>query len=312
MTLDSTAREALTRELATVCAIPVTPFHADGEVDWEAYRRTVVAIVDGGVTVVTPNGNTGEFYALTRDECDRAVTVTREAVGDRTLVMPGVGYDVRTAIALGEAARRAGARAVMVHQPVHPYQSADGWVTYHADIAHALPDVGIVPYLRDPNVTAAMLTRLTEYPNFVAVKFAVPNPLHFAAVVASVGHEKVTWVCGLAEGWAPFFWVGGAVGFTSGLVNVTTAPSFEMLHALQRGDMAGAMVVWRRVKAFEDLRARRNAANNVPIVKEAMAQLGLCGRTVRAPISEVPDAERTEVAALLASLGLHAPAAVSA
>ena len=42
-------------------------------------------------------------------------------------------------------------------------------------------------------------------------------------------------------------------------------------------------------------------------VKEAMAQLGLCGRTVRAPISEVPEAERAEVAALLASLGLHAP-----
>jgi dihydrodipicolinate synthase/N-acetylneuraminate lyase len=38
-----------------------------------------------------------------------------------------------------------------------------------------------------------------------------------------------------------------------------------------------------------------------------MAQLGLCGRTVRAPISEVPEAERAEVAALLASLGLHAP-----
>ena len=106
---------------------------------------------------------------------------------------------------------------------------------------------------------------------------------------------------------SPFFWVGGAVGFTSGLVNVTTTPSFEMLHALHRGDMAGAMAVWRRVKAFEDLRARRNAANNVPIVKEAMAQLGLCGRTVRAPISEVPEAERAEVAALLASLGLHAP-----
>ncbi len=312
MTLDTAARARLMRELATVCAIPVTPFHPDGEVDWDGYRQTVIAIAAGGVSVVTPNGNTGEFYALTREECDRAVAVTCEAVGDRTLVMPGVGYDVRTAIALGEAARRAGAKAVMVHQPVHPYQSADGWVAYHADIARALPDLGIVPYLRDPNVTAAMLTRLTAYPNFVGVKFAVPNPLHFAAVASAVGLDTVTWVCGLAEGWAPFFWVGGAVGFTSGLVNVTTTPSFEMLHALHRGDMSGAMVVWRRVKAFEDLRARRNAANNVPIVKEAMAQLGLCGRTVRAPISEVPDAERAEVAALLASLGLHASATVLA
>jgi 4-hydroxy-tetrahydrodipicolinate synthase len=64
------------------------------------------------------------------------------------------------------------------------------------------------------------------------------------------------------------------------------------------------MAVWRRVKPFEDLRARRSAANNVPVVKEALAQLGVCGRTVRPPISEVPEAERAEVAALLAGLGV--------
>ena len=301
MTLD---RPRLLAELATVCAIPVTPFHPDGSVDWDAYRRTVVAIVDGGVLAVTPNGNTGEFYALSPEECDRAVEVTADAVGTRSLVMPGVGYDVRTAIRMGEVALRAGARAVMVHQPVHPYQSSDGWVEYHAAIAKALPGLGIVPYLRDPNVTAPMLRRLTEYPNFVGVKFAVPNPLHFAAIAAAVGLDAVTWICGLAEGWAPFFWVGGAVGFTSGLVNVTTGASFAMLEALRHGKYDEAMVVWRQVKAFEDLRARRNAANNVPIVKEAMAQLGLCERTVRPPISEVPDAEKAEVTALLASLGL--------
>lgn len=304
MTLNHDARTQLLRDLATISAIPVTPFHANGSPDWQAYHRTCTAIVDGGVRTITPNGNTGEFYALSPEECDQAVAVTMEAVGTRALVMPGVGYDVRSAIRLGEVAQRAGARAVMVHQPVHPYQSADGWVEYHAAIAHALPDTGIVPYLRDPNVTAAMLTRLTECPNVVGVKFAVPNPLHFAAIASAVGLDRVAWVCGLAEGWAPFFWPGGAIGFTSGLVNVTTGPSFEMLHALQAGNYPGAMAVWRRVKAFEDLRARRNAANNVPIVKEAMAQLGLGGRTVRPPISEVPESEKAEVATLLIALGL--------
>ncbi|MGH2352453.1 MAG: dihydrodipicolinate synthase family protein [Chloroflexota bacterium] len=303
-------RGQLVAALRTISAIPVTPFVADGAVDWHAYRRVVQRIVDGGVTVVTPNGNTGEFYALTSDECDRAVEVTVEAAGGRALVMPGVGYDVATAIALGRAAARAGAGAVMVHQPVHPYQSADGWVAYHAAIAEALPDLGIVPYLRDPNVTAAMLERLAEHPNLVGVKYAVPNPLQFASVVAAVGQDRLAWVCGLAEGWAPFFWPGGAVGFTSGLVNVDTAASFEMLERLRSGEYAGAMAVWRRVKPFEDLRARRNAANNVPVVKEALAQLGVCERTVRPPISEIPPAERAEVAELLATLGLRQPAGV--
>ena len=323
--MDATTRARLIDDLSTVCAIPVTPFHPGGAVDWKAFRRVVERIVDGGVTAITPNGNTSEFYALSADECDRAVAVTMETMaewsggrgrsGGRVLVMPGVGHDVATAIALGRTAVRLGAQAVMVHQPVHPYQSADGWVAYHAAIAEALPELGIVPYVRDPNVTSAMLARLADVPNVVGVKYAVPSPLQFAAVVAAVAGEstgapRLAWVCGLAEGWAPFFWPGGAVGFTSGLVNVDAAPSFQLLHALRAGDYGTAMAIWRRVKPFEDLRARRNAANNVPVVKEALAQLGICDREVRPPISVVPDAERREVAELLASLEVALPAAV--
>lgn len=316
-------RERLIAALSTISAIPVTPFgpgggmaSGGGEVDWGAYRRVVERIVGGGVTVVTPNGNTGEFYALTAEECDRAVAVTLEAVegaatpGAGVLVMPGVGHDAATAIALGQGAARRGAGAVMVHQPVHPYQSAEGWVAYHAAIAAALPQLGIVPYVRDPNVTVAMLGRLAELPNVVGVKYAVPNPLQFASVTAAVGPDRLAWVCGLAEGWAPFFWPGGAVGFTSGLVNVDTGAPFELLRCLQGGDYPGAMAVWRRVKPFEDLRARRNAANNVPVVKEALAQLGVCDRAVRPPIGEVPETERREVADLLATLGIRALAGV--
>ena len=305
-------RAALLSELKTISAIPVTPFSPDGSIEWATYGRVIKRLAESGITAMTPNGNTGEFYALSREECDRAVQVTADALGANTgvLIMPGVGYDVATAIGLGREAERAGARAVMVHQPIHPYQSSDGWVAYHAAIAGALPELGIVPYLRDPNVTATMLKRLAEYPNFVGIKYAVPNPLQFASTVAAVGENALAWVCGLAEGWAPFFWPGGAQGFTSGLVNLTTSYSFEMLRALQEGDYPGAMAVWRRVKPFEDLRARRSAANNVPVVKEAMAQLAICGRTVRPPISEVPDVEKDEVTALLQTLNVREAVAV--
>jgi 4-hydroxy-tetrahydrodipicolinate synthase len=309
--MDESDRGRLVDALRTICAIPATPFAPAGAVDWAGYRRVVERLVGGGITALTPNGNTSEFYALSREECDQAVAVTLEAVegaartrGD-VLVMPGVGYDVATAVALGEGAARRGAKAVMVHQPVHPYQSADGWVAYLSAIAEALPGLGIVPYVRDPSVTAAMLGHLARLPNVVGVKYAVPNPMQFAAVVAAVGPDRLAWVCGLAEGWAPFFWPGGAVGFTSGLVNVDTGAPFEMLRALRAGDYPAAMAVWCRVKPFEDLRARRSAANNVPVVKEALAQLGVCGRTVRPPIEEVPEAEREEVAGILASLGLR-------
>ena len=94
--------------------------------------------------------------------------------------------------------------------------------------------------------------------------------------------------------------MAGATGFTSGLANVEPGLSLEMLRCLRDGDYNGAMRVWRSVKPFSDPRARRNNANNVPVVKEALAQLGLCDRRVRPPLEALDAAEQGEVASILA------------
>lgn len=64
-------------------------------------------------------------------------------------ILAGVGFDTATAIEMAEFAAKQGAHAVMVHQPVHPYRSDEGWVAYHKAIADAVPHLGIVPYVRD-------------------------------------------------------------------------------------------------------------------------------------------------------------------
>jgi 4-hydroxy-tetrahydrodipicolinate synthase len=290
--------------LCSVVAIPVTPFTPDGQVDLAAYRRLVERLVAADVQAITPNGNTGEFYALSPDECRGAVEATVAAVAGRALVLAGVGFDLATAIEMGRFAEQAGAQAIMIHQPIHPYQSAAGWLAYHQAIAEALPRMGVVPYLRDASIGGALLKQLAERcPNLLGVKYAVANPLQFAGVVRAVGTERLAWVCGLAESWAPFFWVGGARGFTSGLVNLRPDLSLRMLQALRAGDGAGAMDVWALIKPFEELRARGNNANNVPAVKAGLAELGLCGASVRPPISELSAPELDEVREILRGWG---------
>lgn len=299
----------LKEALRTVIAIPVTPFEADGRVDFVAYRRLIGRLVEGGVTVVTPNGNTGEFYSLSPDECRETVEAAVEAAAGRALVVAGVGFDVATAIEMAHIAQQAGAGALMVHQIIHPYRTPEGWIAYHQAIADAIPDLGIVPYVRDNLVTPAMMKDLLDAcSNVVGVKYAVPDPLLFASMAREVGAERLAWVCGIAESWAPFFWVGGARGFTSGLVNVQPRLSLDMLERLREGDYLGAMQVWSRLKPFEDLRARRSGGNNVSVIKEAMAQIGLSGRSVRPPISELPESERAEVAAILSEWEIEVPA----
>ena len=297
-----TARfEAQRTALADVVAIPVTPFAEDGSVDQDTHRALLRRLLDGGVRIVTPNGNTGEFYALTPQERQLVTELTIDEAGDRAAILVGVGHDVPTAVQSALHARELGAHMVMVHQPVHPYVSQDGWVDYHRAIAEAVPDLGVVPYIRNAQLLGARLAELADdCPNVIGVKYAVPDAARFAAFARDAGLERFVWVAGLAEPYAPSYFSAGATGFTSGLVNVAPSVSLNMIEALRSGDYPGAMKVWEQIRRFEELRAANGSANNVTIVKEALASLGLCRREVRPPSRPLPENERAEVAAIAA------------
>lgn len=287
--------------LADVVAIPVTPFGAEGAIDRPAYRLLLRRLLDGGVTAVTPNGNTGEFYALTPEERFTVVEDTLAETGQRpAVVLVGVGHDVPTAVAAARHARDHGAQMVMVHQPVHPYVSHDGWVDYHRAIAESVPGLGVVPYIRNPLLGGDRMALLGDLcPNVIGAKYAVPDAARFAAFARDAGLDRFVWMAGLAELYAPAYWAMGATGFTSGLVNVAPSVSLGMLTALRAGDFPGAMKIWEQIRPFEELRAAQQSANNVSVVKEALAALGLCRREVRPPSCQLPDAQRAEVAALI-------------
>ncbi|MEV6910021.1 dihydrodipicolinate synthase family protein [Amycolatopsis sp. NPDC051071] len=294
------------RRLSGVVAIPVTPFDAHGAVESRTYENLVDRLITGGVEVVTPNGNTGEFYALDEAETRHCLELTVKAAAGRASVVAGVGHDVTTAIRAARHAREAGAELIMIHQPVHPYVSADGWVEYHRAIATAVPELGVVPYVRDARIEGGLLARLGDAaPNVIGVKYAVADPVRFASVARDAGLERFTWIAGLAELSAPGYFAVGATGFTSGLVNVAPAISLEMFHSLRDGDFRGAMDVWERVRPFEEMRAADGNANNVSVVKEALAQLDLCRPEVRPPSRVLRHGERRLVTGLLEKWGLH-------
>jgi 4-hydroxy-tetrahydrodipicolinate synthase len=301
--------------LQTAVAVTVTPFDSADRVDEEAYRAIIGRMVAAGVRAVTANGNTGEFYALSPSEVDRCVDLAVEAAGEaagEAVVIAGVGHTVELAGSAAAYAARAGASAIMVHQPVHPYQSAAGWLAYHRAVADAVPALGVVCYVRDPRVDGGLLSRLADAcPNIVAVKYAVPDVLRFARIVSEVPGGRLTWICGLAEMWAPFFHLAGATGFTSGLA--TVCPSLPVtLHArLAEGDRGGAMDLWTEARPLEEMRTRDASADNVSVLKEALAALGLCGRGVRPPSSVLSDVDAEAVRDWLASTQAWLPAPVA-
>lgn len=302
--MSASAFDDIRSRLSGISAVPVTPFRAGGEVDEEALGGIVRRVVDAGIDVVVACGNTGEQASLSAEEADRVIAQTLEAAGAASVIV-GVGGDVRTAAAHARRAVALGAAGVMVHFPTDPYLSDDGLVRYYGELA-AATDGAVVPYVRGQGLSNVVLDALAERENVVAVKYAVPDLLAFAAFADRYGEALVP-ICGLAELWAPAFWLVGARGFTSGLVNVVPRLSVALLEALRASEYERAMALWRAVEPFERLRARHASANNVPVVKEAMQVLGLLAdASVRPPLSPLRADDRAELETIVRSLTAEA------
>lgn len=309
MSLTPAAAETLRAALASVVVVPVTPFAADGSADFGAYTALTARLLDAGIKVVTPNGNTGEFYALSPDEARKAAeaAVAATAGHQGAQVLAGVGHDIPSAINAAKHARDAGAGMIMIHQPVHPYVAREGWIDYNAAIANAVPELGVVLYIRSERFTGEMIARLADRaPNVVGVKFGVRDATVFARVSRDAGIDRFTWLAGAAELTAPQFWATGAHGFTSGLANVAPSLALSMLDALRANDFGAAMKTWESVRRFEELRYADSSADNVAVVKEAMFQLGLCRPDVRPPSRTLPQDVKDEIAGILAAWGVAA------
>jgi 4-hydroxy-tetrahydrodipicolinate synthase len=310
MSLTPDAASTLRHALATAVVVPVTPYQADGNPDWDTYAALIARLIDGGISVITPNGNTGEFYALSQAEARQALETAAKAASagneHSAEILAGVGHDIATAIEAARHAQDHGARMIMIHQPVHPYVSAEGWIDYHAVIANAVPDLGVVLYIRDERRTGRDIAELVDRsPNVLGVKYGVRDATRFAAVARDAGPGRLAWLAGAAELTAPAFWAGGARGFTSGLANVNPALALGMLRALQTNDFQQAMETWEAARRFEELRLADGSADNVSVVKEALAQLGLCRADVRPPSRPLPENIKAEISGILDSWGLR-------
>jgi 4-hydroxy-tetrahydrodipicolinate synthase len=279
----------------------VTPFTPDGgAVDEQRLVTLVGDILGDGVPNIIPCGNTGEYLALTSGERRRVVELTVLTVAGQGQVIAGVGGSLADARTEAEQAAAAGAGAVMVHHPPHPYVSQDGLLAYVAGIA----EIGLpcFPYLREPVLDLDGVHRLVAIPGVAGVKFAYDDLPFFAAAVQGTLGSGAAWICGSAERWFPLFWQAGAVGFTSGLVNLTSMHSRDLFDALRSGRRAEAMGIWNLIRPFEELRAAHRNAYNVAVIKEALGQLGRPVGPVRPPASGVDHDMRTAIGRLLPAL----------
>lgn len=265
----------------------VTPMTPDGAVDEDA----VIAVADhllahshDGIVV---NGTTGESATLTADESIRVIELVARHVGDRAVVVAGVGSnDTAHSIDMAHRAAAVGARGLLVVTPYYNKPTQPGLVAHFGAIADAtdLPVlVYDIPGRTGTPIHTETLLRLAEHPRIVAVKDAKGDLWAATQVMAATGlqwysGDDVLNLAHLAQ---------GAVGVVSVVGHVAGDAYAAMIAAVEAGDLAAARTIHRTLIPVVD--AIMNTSQGAIMAKAALVELGIIPCAfVRLPLVESP------------------------
>ncbi|WP_404338998.1 4-hydroxy-tetrahydrodipicolinate synthase [Sphingomonas sp. MMS12-HWE2-04] len=283
----------------------VTPFR-DGAFAEEDFRALVEWQIEQGSAGLVPCGTTGEAATMPKDEHFQVVRACAEQARGRVPVLAGAGSnDTRVAIANVQAAKEAGADAVLMVPPYYNRPSQEGIFRHFEAIAKeaALPVVLYnVPGRTVTDIQPATMARIVQaFPSiFIGVKDATGALARVSEQRAGCGKDFIQ-LSGNDETALAFNAMGGT-GCISVSANVAPKLCADFQAAWAAGDTARALDLHDRLYPLH--LAMFTDASPGP-VKYAVGRVrpGF-PQEIRLPMTEASDASRAAVEAALAHAGL--------
>ena len=282
----------------------VTPFHADGSVDYPSLRKLIDWHIAEGTDCIGVVGTTGESPSVTVEEHMEIIRVSVEQANKRVPIMAGCGANsTHEAITLAKYARNVGADSQLQVVPYYNKPTQEGQYQHFKAIAEAVGDLPIYLYNVPGRSVADMqhdtVLRLAEVPGIIGIKEATGNI------------ERAQWLIrdvpagfGVYSGDDPTavaLMLCGGHGNVSVTANVAPRLMSELCKAAIARDVHRAMEIQNRLLPLH--KALFLEANPIP-VKWAAARMGLCGPALRLPMTELSAALRPTVETAMRETGL--------
>lgn len=281
----------------------VTPFLADGLVDFASLRSMVEFQIAHGVDFLVPCGSTGEAATLSEVETDLVVRTVVEAVRGRVAVFAGSTHN-STAEAVRRAVALAGIDGVTGILTANPYYSKPnqrGQYLHFEAIARAVGKPVLlynIPGRTAANLEPATVLRLAEIPNIIGIKESSGNLQQIGEVLTGAPRDFAV-LAGDDHLAVPVMQAGGH-GLVSVASNAIPAQVAAIMMAARRQDWAAAQAVAAK---SAPLTAALFAEPNPAPIKSLLHDLGkIATATVRLPMVPVEPVLRERLQTLAQGL----------
>ena len=262
----------------------VTPFHTDGTIDWDSYRKLINYWIDNKVEYLVALGTTGESATIHGDEKQQVLTFVKEVNAQRLPLIAGIGGN-NTADVIHNFKKfdLSGYDAILSVSPYYSKPNQEGiFQHYKALDAHTPLPLMLynVPSRTGQCVTADTQLRIAaECKNIFATKEASGN---FDLIMQLLKYKPADFmvISGDDALTLPMMALG-AEGVISVLANAYPKGFSEMVRLCLAGKFSEAQPLHYR---YTDIITTLFSDGSPSGVKAYLHEMGLCSDHVRMPV----------------------------
>jgi 4-hydroxy-tetrahydrodipicolinate synthase len=291
-----------TPRFGRVLTAMVTPFRADGSIDFDVAIELASYLVGEGCDGIVVAGSTGEGSSLSDKEKLELFAAVAGAV--EVPVLAGSTFsDTARSVELTRQVLDTGVTGVLATTPAYSRPSQKGIAAHFGAIAEST-ELPIMLYdipVRTGRKIAATTTidLVSSHPNIVAMKDA-SGDLVSAAHYKSVLGDDIDLYSGDDSVILPFMGIG-AVGLVSVAAHWAAREFVQLVESVERGDWVRARVFNERLAPSYAFESNDLYPNPMP-AKAALRYLGMNVGQCRLPHSQSDDTLDADAAKIVAAL----------
>jgi len=280
-------------KLGRLLTAMVTPFDAEGKVDYQQARNLARALLDSGSDGLLVCGTTGESPTLSIEEKLQLLAEVKSVVGNRGAIVAGTGnYNTKESQELTKEAEKIGVDACLLVVPYYNRPTQQGLVEHFSAIARAttLPCILYnVPSRTVANLAADTVIKLSKIDNIAGVKEASGNFRQIAEIIQGTRDDFLVYSGN--DGDTLLLLALGGYGVVSVASHLVGVQIKDMMDRFLGGNTQEAASIHRHLLPL--ISSLFVVANPIPL-KFALNYLGFPVGKPRLPLVE-PDEKTAEI-----------------
>ena len=283
----------------------VTPFNADGSVNYEKAADLAEWLINNGSDGLVVAGSTGEAATMSAEEKLELFRVVVNRINKRVPVIAGTGSNnTADSVKMTKMAEAMGVDGALIVGQYYTKPTQEGFYQHFAAVAQStgLPIIVYnVPGRTASNISPAIVASLAaDFENIVAIKEAAGNVAQVAELY-SVLPEEFTIYSGDDGLILPFMSVG-ATGLISVLSNIGGGILQDVMQAYEDGHVREAAKLNARMVPLAN--AMFIETNPIPVKAAVTLVTGIDAGQPRLPLTPMEPANKAKMVAVLQEYGL--------